>query len=180
MNNQYAHESKAESESIKTLIFLWHLKQKIHPLCEDDYGSGDGLVTSVISGAGSGDYGDYGATLSATEDAARPVKEADPMDGWFPGQEEARKNREEFDALGNIQSELSMRITHQKQAAGITSSTPGREGPGPCPRSASACSTPSPSSPSRAPGTGHATATTRGAHRRCVTSTTVTANQNPA
>mgnify|MGYP001217194052 FL=1 len=93
-------------------------------LTYDDYGggSGDGLV-SVIGAGGSGDYLDYGSIISAgeetisageggmipvagsntsstTESGGRKVKDVDPMDGWFPGQQEAERNREEFDRLG--------------------------------------------------------------------------------
>ena len=93
-------------------------------LTYDDYGggSGDGMV-SVIGAGGSGDYLDYGSIISAGEEAisageggmipvagsntsstsesgGRKVKEVDPMDGWFPGQQEAERNREEFDRLG--------------------------------------------------------------------------------
>ena len=86
-------------------------------------GSGDGMVSvlggsgdyldynSIISageeqisageGGGSGDYmprenitaGEGGRRRGQGGQGRRPVKEADPMDGWFPGQEAAQRNR---------------------------------------------------------------------------------------
>ena len=96
---------------------------------EDEYdeyggGSGDGMVGVIAGEGGSGDYLDYNSIISAGQEqifageggmipvsssnisatgrggVRRPVKEADPMDGWFPGQEAAQRNREEFDRLG--------------------------------------------------------------------------------
>ena len=69
------------------------LGEVIDPLEDDGSGSG-GLINLGLAG-GSGEEDEY-----PDETSVAPPRQADPMDGWFPGREVAQMERELFENLG--------------------------------------------------------------------------------
>ena len=74
-------------------LFESNTGQVLDPL--DDVGSGSGPLINLGLAGGSGDEEDEAEVTSVA-----PPRETDPMDGWFPGSEEAQRERDLFDNLG--------------------------------------------------------------------------------
>ena len=75
---------------------MMETNQVLDPVLEDGSGSGSGLLINLglTDGSGTGDEDEPEETSLAAP------RQEDPMDGWFPGPEEAARERDLFESLG--------------------------------------------------------------------------------